>query len=180
MTTSGVLLEWGNVAEWVGGTGTVGALAFAAYTLRTELRARREDLERARQAQARRIQLKAELTASGRRLSGALDDSGQNTETQFATVMVTVKNHSDAGIYDVWAEVRLWWFNERVTASGNLEERCLGPLETGLVECDASIPLDSITVGIGVQTYAVGFTDAAGLRWEKSGDGSLRPSVDDF
>lgn len=172
-----------NVAEWVGGIGTIGALVFAGWQIRRDRIATDQAASRTEQVIAqtdRSLALQAErdrrdLDERERAQAALISCAGEHcderqaddiyTEHRPAGVMVTVMNNSPAPIYDVCEFVN----------AGN--GRSMGdPHEVrpgGIVELFRPHTINrAVPAG---QCVGITFRDNAGRRWIKWGDGHLLP-----
>lgn len=136
-------VDWGNVPEWIGAIGTVGALLVVASALRHEMQARREDAIDRETTQARLI--------SVRSTGGGTDEDGYEYRAE-------VNNWSDQPIYDV----ELWMTHFDAPKTRRLVE----PGKTAeftfrAIRNTPGHPLDDAEP-------SVTFTDAAGRRWQRS------------
>jgi len=98
---SGLQVQWGDVATWVGGLATALALFLTWFLLRLTRQEQREARAEQRQAQARLV-------------SAWSDHVGPASSNGRHTVTVKLQNSSDEPIYGVRAAVGASWIGDQI------------------------------------------------------------------
>lgn len=171
--SAGWKVQWGNVAEWAGGAGTVGALIFAGLALRHSIDARDEDAQAIAEA-ARRAQ--AELVSAWYVERRQVQIRRGIGASNYMTVGYgIVRNNSSQPVYNVqlWAAAK-WpadgkWNREGWLMVGvNCDRRILGPGDEASWTCHVEDEL--ATVGPPIE---LNFTDASQRHWMRDPYGAL-------
>lgn len=152
-------LDAGNLAEWFGAVGTVGALAVTYRLLRHELDIRRaEEIERA-WSQARLVTVESEAFM-------LVPQEGEEPPPH-VRALTTVRNHSMEPVSDVEVQVRV--------GEHFVSQSTLGVLAPGQ---NINIPNEWLLGGFprdrSVPAEAtVKFVDSRGRRWQRVSNGAL-------
>lgn len=166
-------LQWGTVGEWVGGLATAAGLVFAGWQIRRDALTRRaaenrriEEEEARREAMARSVSVRADLTPTGReqgRFLYQLDCRAHNGGDFPIDDVVVV-------IADPAAPIR-----DLANQQGAVREIVFGTVAAGETQSDKqNLTFDAQPVFAELTSLAgVLFTDAWGNHWYRAG-GTLR------
>jgi hypothetical protein len=142
-------VQWGNVAEWVGGIGTAGAFVATYLLLRHELA-------------TRRVQREADERAQANQVAAWMGTFPQDGSAIGGRPVLNVGNQSTSPVYDVVAKATA------VDESGVFVEdswQAFGPVDTKRGTYATRVDKDA--------RVELWFTDSAGLRWNRDADGAL-------
>jgi hypothetical protein len=160
-------VHWGDIATWVGGLATAGALILTYLLLRVT---RREQISQ--QGELARQQIE-DRKAQAHRVSGWSDHIEQVSASAEHHVTVVVQNSSNEPVYSVRAAVGDSWDSGHI-GFAELDLRYVLPPKS----CDRqTVPLDLGTTATGeyepTPPVELIFRDAAGRYWHRHRSGTL-------
>jgi hypothetical protein len=164
-------IEWGSVAEWIAGAGTVGALVFAGWQIRRDRSATDHALaqtDRSLQMQAERDQRNVDERL---RAQAALTTCRAQHTPNGVGVIVWFQNHSTVPIYD------LEFFC--CHGDGMVAQPFKSPFVPPLNNASPAEPARQFEFAVNravpaEQFCGVTFRDNDGRHWIRWGDGHLR------
>ena len=145
------MIQWGNVAEWVGAVGTALAFLAALALLRKELDAANDSRRAREQNESARRREQASHVAAW------IEDSGGGTFS------VVLKNASPYPVFDV-----AYYVAEADNHVPDSDWRLVDTMGPGM---DASYGY--VSAGESIRGINLTFRDNAGIFWRRHGDGTL-------
>jgi hypothetical protein len=151
--------EWGTVAEWISGLGTIGALLLTFFLLRHELQQAREDRKQAAEREAER-----QTDQAGRVAAWARQDTFPNRPPE---ITVLVRNASASPVYNVLVEVS--------ESLGDAQaSHFWHPVPPGETVSERLIPAEWAHIAnLGEVNTQLRFTDSQGRHWLRNWYGEL-------